>query len=348
MKTQLDELAELVGGQLVGAEDTPIDDAATLRDAVSGDITFADNPRLAPQLAASKASAAVVCEGFPEGDKPLIIAADVRAAFAKIVAHYRPPATKYEPGVRPTAHVASTAQIGVDATILHGASIGENVTIGARTVIHPGVCVMDGCTIGEDSVIYANVVLYEHSEIGSRVLIHATTVVGAYGFGYQTVDGRHRLSAQLGNVVIQDDVEIGAGCTIDRGTYGPTLLGEGTKLDDQVMIAHNCLIGKHNILCAHVAIAGSTTTGDYVVMGGQSGARDHVHIGEGAQIGAQSGVSADIPSGQTYAGRPALPERRHLMAFAVYSKLPEMRKEMKRMSKLLAVLSRERPSRDAA
>jgi UDP-3-O-[3-hydroxymyristoyl] glucosamine N-acyltransferase len=348
MKTQLDELAKLVAGQLVGEAQTMICDAATLRDAVSGDITFADNPRLAERLAASNASAAVVCSGFPDGDQPRIVVGNVRTAFSKIVAYFRPPAPAYQPGISRTAQVATTAQIGIDATILHGAFIGENVTVGARTVIHPGVCVMDGTSIGEDSVIYANVVLYENSQIGSRVILHANTVVGAYGFGYDTVNGRHLRSAQLGNVVIQDDVEIGACCTIDRGTYGPTLLGEGSKLDDQVMIAHNCLIGKHNLLCAQVGIAGSTTTGDYVVMGGQAGARDHVHIGAGAQIGAQSGVSSDVPAGQSYAGSPALPERHHLTAFAVYSKLPEMRNELKRITKRLESVSGEQSSRDAA
>ena len=160
------------------------------------------------------------------------------------------------------------------------ATIGDDVTIGAGSTIHSGVHIMAGSRIGEDVTIFPNAVLYENTVVGARCLIHAGAVLGAYGFGYEQVDGRHQLSAQLGNVELGADVEVGAGTTIDRGTYGPTVIGEGTKIDDQVMVAHNCRIGRHNMLCSQVGIAGSTTTGDYVVMAGQVGVRDHVNIGD--------------------------------------------------------------------
>src|SRR5690606_14999477 len=147
------------------------------------------------------------------------------------------------------------------------------------SIIHSGVSILAGSRIGAGCTLFPNVVLYEGTLVGNRVIIHANTTIGAYGFGYATVNGRHQLSAQLGHVELEDDVEIGAGTTIDRGTYDPTVIGEGTKIDDQVMVAHNCRIGKHNLLCSQVGIAGSCTTGDYVVMAGQVGIRDHVHIG---------------------------------------------------------------------
>ena len=187
--------------------------------------------------------------------------------------------------------------------------------------------------------IYPNVVLYENTVIGNRAIIHAGAVLGAYGFGYEQVDGRHKLSAQLGYVEIGDDVEIGAGTTIDRGTYGPTTIGEGTKIDNQVMIGHNCRIGRHNLLCSQVGIAGSVTTGDYVVMAGQVGLRDHIDIGNRAVLGAKCGVMNNVPADSVYFGYPATADREQLVKQAALSKLPEMRKQFKALQKQVAELA---------
>jgi len=170
--------------------------------------------------------------------------------------------------------------------------------------------------------IFPGAVLYENTVVGARSTIHAAAVLGAYGFGYDHVDGRFRLTAQLGNVIVGADVEIGAGTTIDRGTYGPTVIGDGTKIDDQVMIAHNCRLGRHNMLCSQVGIAGSSTTGDYVVLAGQVGVRDHVHVGSGAIVGAKGGIVNDVPEGSRYIGIPATPEREQKLKQAALSKLP--------------------------
>jgi UDP-3-O-[3-hydroxymyristoyl] glucosamine N-acyltransferase len=172
-------------------------------------------------------------------------------------------------------------------------------------------------------------------------MIHANAVLGAYGFGYGFADGRHVLSAQLGNVILEADVEIGACTTIDRGTYGPTVIGEGTKIDDHVMIAHNCRIGRHNMLCSQVGIAGSTTTGDYVVMAGQVGVRDHVHIGTKAVLGAMAGVTNDVPEGARMIGIPATPERDQKLKQAAFSKLPEMRRELKKLQRLAEKIAKQ-------
>ena len=228
--------------------------------------------------------------------------------------------------------------LGPDVVVHPGATIGDDVTIGARTVIHSGVRLLNGCRIGSDVTIYPNAVLYEGTLVGNRVIVHAGAVIGAYGFGYETVEGLHKRSAQLGNVEIGDDVEIGANTTIDRGTYGPTRIGEGTKIDNLVMIAHNCAIGRHNLICSQVGIAGSCTTGDYVVMAGQVGLRDHLTIGNRAVLGAKAGVMNDIPDGAVFVGIPATPEREQRVKQAAWARLPEMRKEFLALQKQLANL----------
>ena len=209
----------------------------------------------------------------------------------------------------------------------------------ARVTIHSGGCLMDGCQIGEDTVIFPNAVLYEDTVVGARSIIHAGAVIGAYGFGYTLVAGHHRLTAQLGNVVIGSDVEIGAGTTVDRGTYGPTTIGDGTKIDDQVMVAHNCRIGKHNMLCSQVGIAGSTSTGDYVVLAGQVGVRDHIHIGSRSVIGAKGGVVNDVPDDSRLLGAPAQPERDTKLQLASLTKLPEMRQQLKKLQRTVDELT---------
>jgi UDP-3-O-[3-hydroxymyristoyl] glucosamine N-acyltransferase len=183
-------------------------------------------------------------------------------------------------------------------------------------------------------------VLYENTVIGDRSIVHANVVLGCNGFGYSQVGGRHVLSAQLGNVQIGNDVEIGAGTTIDRGTYGATLIGDGTKIDNLVQIAHNCRIGRHNLICSQVGIAGSTSTGDYVVMGGQAGVRDHVHIGTGAMLSAMAGITNDVPDKAVMMGIPATPEREQKLKLAALAKLPEMRKEFKQLRATIVELEK--------
>ena len=328
MSLALSEIARLVEGTLSSDEDLWIDGAATLAVARTGEITLADNPKLAPQLARSQASAVIVPAGWKPVDRPYITVHDVHAAFARVVSHFRPPRSTRLPGISPSAYVHPSAKIGADVEIHPHVFVGADVEIGDGTIIHSGVQILDGCNLGRNCHLFPNVVLYENTVLGERVILHAGVVLGAYGFGYSTVQGRHKLCAQLGYVEVGDEVEIGAGTTVDRGTYGPTVIGTGTKIDNHVQIGHNCRVGCHNLICSQVGIAGSATTGDYVVLAGQVGIADHLHIGDRVVVGAKSGVMHDLAAEKRYFGSPAVDEKQFFRMLSLSHQLPQMRKAL--------------------
>jgi UDP-3-O-[3-hydroxymyristoyl] glucosamine N-acyltransferase len=341
MPTTLADLAALVGGRLCGGESLPITGVAILDVAVAGELTLVDHADRAPAFQKSNAAAAIVPNDFPAVDKPTILVDDVHVAFSKVISHFRPVRPRQRIGISPAAWISPSAHIGEEVDIHPGATIGDDVVIGDHVTIHSGVRIMAGCTIGHETTIFPNAVLYEDSQIGERVIIHAGAVIGAYGFGYRQADGAHQLSSQLGCVVLGNDVEIGACATVDRGTYGATTVGGGTKVDNLVQIAHNCRLGKHNLICGQVGIAGSTTTGDYVVMAGQVGVRDHVHIGQGAVLCSMAGVSNNVPDGEIMLGQPATPLRRQKLQMAAIAKLPEMRREFRQLQRQLTDLQQQ-------
>jgi UDP-3-O-[3-hydroxymyristoyl] glucosamine N-acyltransferase len=341
MSITLGDLATLVGGELVGGEATlPIAGAATLETATPLEITLVDALDKLHLLAKSGAAAAIVPAGSEPLDRPTIRVSDVHAAFTAAILQFRPPREAARTGVSPQAAVDPTARLAADVEIHAFATVGADCEIGPGVTIHSGVRLMPGCRIGAGSTVFPNAVLYENTVVGQRCTIHANAVLGAHGFGYKVTDGRYLLSAQLGWVALGDEVEVGAGTTIDRGTYGPTMIGSGTKLDNLVMIAHNCRLGRHNMICSQVGVAGSTSTGDWVVMAGQVGVRDHVHIGDKAVLGARSGVSCDIEPGKTVLGEPAIDLRDRKLQLATISKLPEMRKELKAINARIDALER--------
>ncbi|MHC4398351.1 MAG: UDP-3-O-(3-hydroxymyristoyl)glucosamine N-acyltransferase, partial [Planctomycetota bacterium] len=280
MQTTLAELAALVHGRLIGDGDLVIQGAAPLGDAGPGEITLIDRTERGGTLTSSRAAAAVAPPSVVLNGVPVIQVDDVHQAFAVIVARFRPVRQPPRVGVSPQAAVSPTAILGRNVDVYPLATIGHDVELGDGVTIHSGAHVMAGSKIGPGTTIFPGAVLYENTVVGPRCVIHGGAVLGAYGFGYTPHEGRHQLSPQLGNVVLEAEVEVGASTTIDRGTYGSTVVGEGTKIDNLVMVAHNCRIGRHNMLCAQVGIAGSTSTGDHVVMAGQAGIRDHVHIGD--------------------------------------------------------------------
>jgi UDP-3-O-[3-hydroxymyristoyl] glucosamine N-acyltransferase len=340
MSIALRDLAAAVAGTVVGDPALPLAGAATLETAGSAEIALVDGADKLHLLARSRAGAAIVPRGTGPLDRPTIEVDDVHAAFAATIVRFRPPRSRARCGVSPQAVVDPSARLAADVEVEPLAVIGPDCTIGPGSTIHAGARLAAGCTIGAGSEIFPNAVLYENTRVGARCIVHANAVLGAYGFGYRVADGRYALSAQLGWVELDDDVEVGAGTTIDRGTYGPTRIGAGTKLDNLVMIAHNCRLGRHNMICSQVGVAGSTSTGDWVVMAGQVGVRDHVHIGDRAVLGARSGVSGDIEAGKTVLGEPAIDLRDRKLQLATISKLPEMRKELKQLAARIEGLER--------
>jgi UDP-3-O-[3-hydroxymyristoyl] glucosamine N-acyltransferase len=341
MRITLSELTAAVGGTLVGgAGSAVIAGAATLETAGADDITLVDAADKLHLLGKSRAGAVIVPAGTGPLDRPSIEVADVHAAFTAAILRFRPVRPRSRVGISPQAAVDPSARIAADVDIHPFAVIGAEVEIATGTTVHAGATIMAGCRIGAGSEIFPGAVLYENTQVGDRCIVHANAVLGAYGFGYKAGGTGYQLSAQLGWVELGDDVEIGAGTTIDRGTYGATVIGSGSKLDNLVMIAHNVRLGRHTMICSQVGVAGSTTTGDWVVMAGQVGVRDHVHIGDKAVLGARSGVSCDIEAGKTVLGEPAIELRDRKLQLATISKLPEMRKELKQLAARLEAVER--------
>lgn len=351
MNLTLAAIADLVQGELHGDAQLLITGAATLSAARSNEISLADHVKQARNLANSAAAAVVVPRDFTP-DRPHIKVANVHAAFATIVQKFRPQRARRTLGISPSASISASAKLSAGVEIHPLAYIGDDVEIGAGAIIHSGVRILEGCRIGAGTIIFPNAVLYENTIVGERCLIHAGVVLGGYGFGYSTADGQHLLSAQLGWVEIGNDVDIGSCSAIDRGTYGPTTIGDGTKIDDQVMIAHNCRIGKHNLICSQCGLAGSSSTGDYVVLAGQAGLRDHIHVGDHCVVGAKSGVMNDVEPKSYVLGIPATDERHQMSCIAAVHRLPGFRQQIAQLQKqvnaLQAQLSGDLPKSDAA
>ncbi|MBU3664370.1 MAG: UDP-3-O-(3-hydroxymyristoyl)glucosamine N-acyltransferase [Chthoniobacterales bacterium] len=307
----LAEIAAAVGAELpAGFTDTSISGPASLADAVPGEISFFWHPRYAADLRATKASAVLVPRDFTGECPAVCIRVDnPSAAFMAVTQKFVPAPVRPEPGVHPAAVVAPGAQVAPDACVHALAVIGEGATVGPRSVIGSGCQVGRGAKIGADCLLHPDAVLRDGCVLGDRVILQSGAVIGSDGFGYDTdpKTGRHTKIPQIGIVVVGDDVEIGANTTVDRARFGRTVIGEGTKIDNLVMIAHNVVIGKHCIICAQVGIAGSAEIGNHVILAGQAGIVGHIKIGDGAIVGAQSGVSNDIPPKAQVVGSPPRP-----------------------------------------
>jgi UDP-3-O-[3-hydroxymyristoyl] glucosamine N-acyltransferase len=331
------QLAELVHGQVHGDGDLVITAARPLGDAQAGDITFVEDNKHAQLLDDCPASAAVVSGNIPANGKVLIQVADPLTAFVTIVRHLHGRAEPPPHGIDSRAAVHATAQVGPDASVFPLAVVGEGSVVGARCQLHSNAVVGRYCRLGDDVILYPGAVLYDGTVLGNRVTVHANAVLGADGFGYRFQGGRHVKVPQLGHVEVGDDVEIGACTTIDRGTFQATRVGDGTKIDNLVQVAHNCRIGQHNLLVSQMGIAGSSSTGDYVVIAGQVGIVGHVHIGDRSLIGAKAGVTKDVPPNQRMLGAPATPERDQKRILMSLEKLPEMRRDIRHIKQHLGL-----------
>jgi UDP-3-O-[3-hydroxymyristoyl] glucosamine N-acyltransferase len=341
----VEQLAELVRGRLVGDGSVSIRSARPVAEAGPGDITFIENDRFAKLLRGSPASAAIVGPHFSRGRSDMqqsltvIEVDDPMSAFLAVRNHLTGEQKVRWIGTHPQACVALTAQVGNDVAIHAFAYVGEGAEIGDGTTLHPGAVIGDGCKLGRDCIVHPNAVLYQNVTLGDRVEIHAGSVLGGDGFGYRQVEGRHVKIPHSGRLVIENDVEVGANSTIDRATFETTRIGEGTKIDNLVMIGHNNQIGRHNLLCGQVGISGSCKTGDYVVMAGQAGIKDKTEIGHRVVVGAQAGVHRNISDGQNVLGSPAIPVREQRRIFQMIARLPEMHRQLRDLAAQIEAVS---------
>jgi len=335
------QLAEHVGGKIVGDEHITINAAATLTEAGPGDISFLANPKYQKELSNSKASAVVVGQEVNDQQRTLIRCRDPYYAFMQIVVLLHGHREHNPIGISKLASVAPSAILGADVDIHDFVRISEQVEIGDNTCIYPNCTIGPGTKIGRECIIYPNVTVYDGCTIGDRVTIHAGTVIGQDGFGYATHDGVHHKIPQIGAVVIEDDVEIGANCAVDRGTLGDTVIAHGTKLSNLIAIGHNTHIGPHCLLVAQVGVAGSTHVGRNCVFGGQVGVVGHIKIGDNVRIGAQAGVINDLTDGQAVVGSPAIPLMQAKRSMTVMKELPELRKKLRELEKLLRRFSED-------
>ncbi len=335
----LGELAEYVGGHVRGDANVVIRSASTLGRAREGDISFLSNRKYEKQLATTKASAVIVGKEANTTSTPLLIAEDPYYAFMQIMVLLHGHRKHRKTGVSASAHIAETATVGADCHIGDFATVAEHASIGTGCIIYPGVYVGEGVQIGNDCILYANVTIYDGCKIGNRVIVNANTTIGEDGFGYATHQGEHHKIPQIGSVVVEDDVEIGACCGIERGTLGDTVIGRGSKLGDLIAVGHGTRVGAHCLLVAQVGIAGSTIIGHHCVVGGQVGIVGHIAIGNNVTIGAQAGVINNVPDGKTILGAPAIEAGQARRAYGMIQYLPEMRQSLRTLQRRMDELA---------
>lgn len=326
---QPEEISSIVAPvRTAGATRETIRDIAALSAAGPGDLTFLGNPKYKAAVAASKASVVLLPPDFagePGPDQLYLFVAHPSVALARLCARIEQKLwPKPAPGVDPSAVVAPSATVAPTAHVGPLCVVGEGAAIGAGTVLQASVVVGRNAAVGADCWLMPQVAVGADCVVGDRVRLHSGVVLGSDGFGYEFVDGRHEKVPQIGIVVVEDDVEIGANSTVDRARFGRTVIGEGTKVDNLVQIGHNCTIGRHCILCAQVGISGSTTLEDYVVLGGQAGVGGHITLGKGTKAGGQSGIASDTAPGSYLNGTPAIPYQLERRIAILQQKLPDL------------------------
>ena len=324
-----DEIAAIVQPRARrGATGATIRGISALGTARPGDLSFLGNPRYKSEVTRTKASVVLVPReyaGKPRSGQLFLVVDQPSVALARVCARIEPllwPAPP--PGVHPSAVIAAGVKVAATATVGPLCVVEAGAVIGERTHLQASVFIGRNAVVGDDCRLMPGVRLYAECRIGHRVRVHANTVIGSDGFGYELVGGRHEKVPQIGTAIIEDDVEIGAGCAVDRARFGRTVVGEGTKIDNLVQVGHNATIGRHCILCGQVGISGSATIGDYAVLGGQVGVAGHITIGQGAKVGGGSGIARDVPAGSSVNGYPALPMMLERRIAVLKQRLPEL------------------------
>lgn len=342
MKFNASQIAALLSGTVEGDPNTEVWNVAKIEEGAPGMLSFLANPKYTPHIYTTKSSVVIVNNDFVAKEPlsvTLIRVADAYASFAKLLSFYDEMTNKKD-GVSSLAFVSPTAQCGEDLYLGEFAFIGENAIIGNNVKIYPQVYVGDRCVIGDGTVLYPGVRLYRDTVVGKRCIVHAGAVIGADGFGFAPQeDGHYEKIPQVGNVVIDDDVEIGANTTIDRSTMGSTRVHKGVKLDNLVHLAHNVEVGEHSALAAQVGVSGSTHLGKHCVVGGQSGFVGHLHIADGSKFGGQSGIMGSIKEeNQEFMGTPIQPLRQYLVSNARFRHIDEMVRKIDALEKELSEL----------
>lgn len=334
---RLKDLAEHVGGTVVGDGSIEITRVAPIDSAAAGDITFVANPKYLPKLAQTRASAAIVAPGVDTAGLPLLVCRNPYLAFAKILTLLQ--GSRPEPvGILPGAQVSPSARIGEGVSLYPGCYVGDEAVVGSGTILHPGVVLYAGVQVGQECLLHGGVVVREGCRIGDRVILQPNAVIGSDGFGFAPDGPRYFKIPQVGIVVIEDDVEIGAGSCIDRAAMGVTLIRRGVKLDNLVQIAHNVVVGEDSVLAAQVGISGSTEIGRHCTFGGQAGTAGHIKIGDNVMIGGRGGVTGNLEGNQVVSGTPVMPHKEWLKASMSFAHLPAMRKELARLRKQMEAL----------
>ncbi len=333
----LQELADYLGGTVKGNAKLVVDGLAPLDAAGPDKVTFLANPKYAAKVAETMAGAVLMAPGGESYGRNVIEVANPYLGFAKLLTLFYTVAQTPR-GVLPEAVLGTNVSLGDAISIYPGVVIGNNVTIGDRVVIHPGAVIYDGVTIGDDCVIHANAVVRERCRLGKRCKLQPGAVIGSDGFGYAPDGSSYYPIPQIGIVVLEDDVEVGANSTVDRAALEVTLIRRGTKLDNLVQIAHNCQIGEDCMIVSQVGIAGSSKIGNHVTLAGQVGIVGHVTIGDNVIVGAQGGVPGSLAGNAYYSGTPVMPHKEWLRAMGTLPKLPDMRKKLHELEKKIAEL----------
>lgn len=346
MERTLQEIAERLGGELVGDGRVVIRGLCGIQDAKAGDLSFVASARYARHAEGTGASALLVHRGFEVGKVPVIRVDDPEQALESLIDWYRPASRRPDGRIDPRALVDDSADLGERVTVMAGASIGPDVRIGSGSVIHPGASVAAAARIGSDCVVHSNAVIGERVALGDRVVVHAGSVLGADGFGYRPGPAGLQKLEHIGSVRIGDDVEIGACVTIDRARFGNTVVGRGTKIDNLVQVAHNVRIGSDTVIAAQTGISGSTVIGDRCVVGGQAGIVDHVRIGDGSLIAARAGISKDVPDGSILYGYVATNHLEKKREEAALRRLPRLLQRVRELESRLRALEPESDTPD--
>lgn len=340
MKKTVKDLAQFLGGTVIGDENREISDVKGLAEAGSDDISFAVEPytEYLPQV---HAGAVITEKEYPAGNNTLVLVENPRLAFSKLLELFHP-RQSVEQGIHSTAVVDESAKIGENTAVMAYVVIGKNVNIGAGSVIYPYVFIGDNVTIGVNAAIYPGAVIMENTVMGDNAVIRAHAVIGGEGFGFATKDGKHTRIPQIGNVTIGDDVEIGACTTIDNGTLGSTKVGRGTKIDNLVHLGHNVEIGEDCFVIAQTGIAGSTKVGNHVTFAGQTGCTGHITIGDNVTFAGKSGIVGNVASNTINAGFPARPHIEWSRTQVYIKKLPDLAKTVKALEKRIAELEEKK------